>query len=440
MLILSFFWFWFWRPYGFYGGDSEYLDRQINGGLWFRKRELFAVAAMQLSRQFLTLQFGWPVSWSISFVSCAVGSLSVLLAWLMYKGREESLLGFFLVVSSGYLLLYHGSIESYALPTFVLMLWIFSIDRVHRRAWPTYTIAFSMVLMAWCHLMALFLFPSLMISAWIYREQIRRDELVYWIVAAIIGAWLYVFIDVLQYGQGQGFGFWDLFYHTDMPGTEETGTFLTAEHFQIKLYFIWVATHITLPFALFTCLRYRSDPFVLQVGGMLFGSIAMVVFFHPDCGYDDWDLFLLPSLPAAVLGALGVHRLPWRSVVAILWVLAFLSLWVPRIPSWARLSERGLAEVEIINFPSDRTVYWVHGETTHYYKVTSPTFWPQGGAHRIAVEKPAYVTQFEDFEVSPGDQIDILAPIKDIEVPFADRIRRLYDIDDPSDDSQKETE
>ncbi|MCB9767116.1 MAG: hypothetical protein H6752_02895 [Candidatus Omnitrophica bacterium] len=38
------------------------MDRQVNNGLWFRKREVLAVAAMQLSRQIFTLQFDWPVS------------------------------------------------------------------------------------------------------------------------------------------------------------------------------------------------------------------------------------------------------------------------------------------------------------------------------------------------------------------------------------------
>ncbi|MCA9428208.1 MAG: hypothetical protein KC994_24220, partial [Candidatus Omnitrophica bacterium] len=117
VFILSLLWFWFWRPYGYYGGDSEFLDRQVNNGLWFRKREVLAVAAMQLSRQIFTLQFDWPVSWSISMVSCLAGSVSVTLAWLLCRNEDRGALRFILILTSGYILLYHGSVESYALPT-----------------------------------------------------------------------------------------------------------------------------------------------------------------------------------------------------------------------------------------------------------------------------------------------------------------------------------
>ena len=425
VMVLSFCWFWFWRPYGFYGGDSEFLDRQVNGGLWFRKRELFAVAAMQICRQIFTLHLGWPVGWSISLASCLAGTFSVVLAWWMYSEKKEGIRELLLVLCSGYLLLYHGTIESYALPTAILMLWIYSIDRVAKNKWPTYTIAFSFVLMAWCHLMAFFLFPSLLATVWFYREQIRKKDWPFWFLAAVLGGWLYVFIDVLQIGQGEGFGFRDLFYHTHMPGTKDTGTFLTLQHLKIKLYFLWVSTHITLPFALMGFWKERGNPFVVQVGGMLVGALVMVVFFHPDCGYDDWDLFLLPSLPAAVLGARCVVQMKWRNGISVIWVLAFLSLWVPRIPVWARLSERGLATVELSPFPGDRQVYWVHGESQHYYLVPDSTFRVPGGTHKIAVKKRGYVTQFESFEVHPGDQIELTVPIKDIEVPFAERIRKL---------------
>lgn len=325
-----------------------------------------------------------------------------------------------LVLTTGHVLLYHGSIESYALPTAVLMLWIYAIHRVDRGEWPTAAIPFSFALMVWCHLMALFLLHSLLVSAWVYRDRVFRKDFSHWVLAGLAAFMVYVVMHPLRVGYGQGIEIGDLFFHQQGPEVDEVGNFFTWEHLQIKSYFLWLGTHLSLPFAAAAVWRGRWRPVPMQIGAMLAGALGFLVFFHPDCGYLDWDLFLLPSLPAAVLGAELVASSRGRYWISVLWVAAFLSIWLPRIPEWTRLSERGLARVVITNHPGDREVLF-----DGRYEVRNGEFYTQGGPHRLEVRKRGYRTYFKDFEVAPGDDIEIEVPLMDFEVPFAEQIRQL---------------
>lgn len=417
IFLLAFLWFWFWRPYGFYGGDSEYLERQINGGLWFRKREPLAVAAMQLSRQVLTLRLGWPTSWSISFASCLFGALSVLVLRKVTAGWQRPWLGFLLTLCSGYLLLYHGSIEAYALPTLFLSLWILAIVRVEQGRWASWSIPAVFAGMVWCHFMGFFLLPALAFSAWVYRERVRTDW-AYWVAALGVAMGVYVTTTWLRVGQGLGFeGVGVLFADTV---EKDFGPFLSLKHLTIKAYFLWVGTGLTLPFAVIAVWRNRRNPDILQIAALALCALGFLVGFHPDTGYRDWDLFCFPSLPLAVLAARFVSQSSHPRSFAAVWLLAFLSVWTPRIPVWANLSNRGLAEVRIVNFPADRSI-----RVDQRYDVPNSTFRIQGGAHTVSVMKGGERTLFKQFTVSPGDRIELEVPVESVPVPFAEKIRAL---------------
>lgn len=419
IFAIAFAWYWFWRPYGlWYGGDSEYLDRQVNGGLWFRKRELLAVAGMQLCRQIVTLQWGWPVSWAISLASCLAGAAATVVLWRLFRNTEQPLLSFALVLCSGHVLLYHGSIESYALPTCLMAVWILALHRVHEGRCPTWTIAFAFAGMMWCHVMALFLFPSLLLSLWLYRDRPHQREWAYWVLALVVAGWVYVVTNVLNIGEGLGFeGTLRLFADS---GEKEFGPFFSIKHLKIKVFFLWVGTHITLLFALAAFWKNRKDPEVLQIAAMALCALGFLVVFHPDTGYRDWDLFVFPSLPVAVLGVRYVVRSPHKTVLAMVWLLAFLAVWAPRVPFWAKLSERGLAEVVITNYPTDRTV-----KLDNRYRIPASEFRTQGGEHTLSVMKRGELTTKTTFKTSPGERIELEVPIESVPVPFADRIKML---------------
>jgi hypothetical protein len=414
LFLIALAWFWFWRPYGFYGGDSEYLDRQISDGLWFRKREPLAVAAMQISYQMVHPLLGWPPGWGISLVSCLAGAVAIVLLWRLCRDGDRPRLTFFLTLASGYLLLFHGSIEAYALPTCLLALWILAVHRVEQGMWPGSSIPLAFAGMAWCHTMAFCLSPALLLSAWFHRKGIGA-EWKNWLMAGMLLVGLYVFTDVLQIGHGPGF--------THRPalitlgGPEEWGPLFSAKHFAIKAHFLWVGLHVTLPFALmWVCKKWRSRE-DLQIAALAVSGLAFLVYFHPDSGYLDWDLFLLPSLPVAVLGARWVASSSKPTIWTTVWLAGFLLIWIPRVPVWVQLEERGLGEVFLSDFTEEHRF-----QLDDRFELTAPTLRVQGGWHTVNRRVSGSRTQWKAFHVVPGEKVNVppfgaVVPIPDYRGP-----------------------
>ncbi len=402
LFTVAFAWFWFWRPYGFYGGDSEYLDRQIDGGLWFRKREPLAVAAMQLSRLLLQPVTLWPTALCISFASCVAGAVAVVVLWELCREAKSPIHLFILTLASGYALLFHGHIEAYALPTCLLAVWVLAIHRAAQGRSSSGAPALAFAGMAWCHTMALCLSPALLLTAWVHRGRLRRDWRA-WGLAGLAFAGLYVFTDVLQMGHGPGFE--NLPALLSGTGPKEYAPLLSSKHLAVKAHFLWVATHVTFPFALVAVWRTRGHGETLQVAGLVVCGLAFLILFHPDAGYLDWDLFLLPSLPIAVLGARYVAASPRLAFLTILWIAGFLAVWLPRTPVWARLSERGLAEVEIVNFPPQAAL-----KLDDRGHIRRATFKVQGGTHSVSVLQRGERTRWRVFFAAPGERLRIRLP------------------------------
>jgi hypothetical protein len=413
LFLLAFLWFWFWRPYGFYGGDSEFLDRQIGAGFWFRKREPLAVAAMQLCHQLTSPLWGWPVSWAISLASCLAGAAAVVILWKLCRGRENARLTFALTLASGYSLLFHGSVESYALPTCLLAVWILAIRKIEEGKWPAGWIGVVFAAMAWCHTMALCLVPALALTAWLHRDTWRKDA-PYWSLGFLLAVGLYVFTDVLHIGEGAGFDTLPQMFRDSGP--KEYGPLLSLKHIEIKACFLWLATHLTLPAALAWVWKKPHDAETIQIAALSACALAFLVLFHPDAGYFDWDLFLFPSLPVAVLAARFVAASPRRNLFAAVWVTAFLSLWLPRIPVWAQLRDRGLAEVTLLNVPNDRRIL-----LDDRHPVATPTFKVQGGWHTVSLLKHGERTRWKAFEAVPGRQVNLRLPEGSVAIQPASR-------------------
>ncbi len=402
LFLLAFSWFWFWRPYGFYGGDSEYLDRQIEQGTWFRKREPLAVAAMQLSHQIMTPLTGWPVAWSISLASCLSGAAAVVVLKRLSQRLPYPPLTLALLLSSGYLLLFHGHIEAYALPTLLLAVWIFTIHKVEAGEWQSGTLILAFAGMAWCHTMALALLPALAIGAILYRQRISQEWRL-WALGLAALAGLYVFTDVFRIGHGPGFETLPLFLHTSAP--KEYGPLFSWKHLGIKAEFLWTGTHLSLLAAVaWTWFHWRERE-TLQVACLALCTLGLWFFLHPDAGEMDWDLFLLPSLPVAYLGARYVAGSRWRVVLTILWAAVFLSIWIPRIPVWADLHDRGLAEVILEDYSEDMRL-----KLDDRYEIHSPHLRVQGGIHTLARLATGERTRWRVFMISPGEERQIRVP------------------------------
>lgn len=402
IFLLALSWFWYWRPYGFYGGDSEYLDRQIEQGTWFRKREPLAVAAMQVSHQIMTPLLGWPVAWSISLASCLSGATAVVVLRRISQRLPQPRLTLTLLLSSGYLLLFHGHIEAYALPTLLLSVWILVIHKVDADEWRSGTLMLTFAAMAWCHTMTVALTPALLVGAFLYRHQLRSEWRL-WVLGVALLTGLYVFTDVLRIGHGPGFETLPQFLESSAP--KEYGPLLSLKHLRIKAEFLWTGTHLSLLAAVVWSWRHWKEPVTLQVVSLALSALGLWFFLHPDAGELDWDLFLLPSLPVAYLGARYVAISPKPLLTATLWFAAFLTIWIPRIPVWADLPERGLAKVRLEGYSEDLRLklddrYDIHSDHLHI----------QGGMHTLARMASGERTRWRVFMVSPGEEKTIRVP------------------------------
>ncbi|MCG3196613.1 MAG: hypothetical protein HUU16_09255 [Candidatus Omnitrophica bacterium] len=406
-------WFWFWRPHGFFGGDSEIMDRRIHEGMWFYKREPLCVAAMQLAHRILHPQFHWPPALSISLVSSIAGAAAVVILRRYWMDKPHPWLSLALCLSSGYVLLFHGAVESYALPTCMLALWILAIDRVEAGKWPHYLLGLIVAGMMWFHLVAAFLVPALVLGFLLqFRTALREWR--YWLLSTLLVVGLWVFIRYHAVGEGvTGGSFRRAFVHS---AEQEFGPFFTLRHLEIKLYFLWMATQVTLPLALLQTWKERRDPRTLQIALLLVCGLVFLIVFHPDCGKRDWDLFMLPSLPAAVLAAQFVVGSGLRFVLSGMWFAVAAAVWLVHVPVWADLPHRGLAEVRVLNVPTHKIddLEMFVNDRHHLHEELIRL---RGGCHTFELRYKGKRPRWKVVCVEPGDKVELRMPEDSVPSP-----------------------
>jgi hypothetical protein len=300
---------------------------------------------------------------------------------------------------------------------------ILAIHRVGNGDWPNWTIPVFFFGVVVSHLFGILLFPMLLVSAYIHRAKMTTRDCWTWLECVVAIPIIFIAVGVWDIQEGNGLG--GLFEESLFPKTAEMD-FLplwSIKHLTIKGFFLLIGTGITFPFAMWKIFRDHRDPETIQVAIIAVMSLSFLVLFHPDLGYNDWDLFLFPSLPIAYLAVSIVADSSRRLVLSILWIAVFLTIWIPRIPVWAYLSERGLAEVKIINLPNDARV-----RLDDRYPVEKNRIWIGGGMHSISVWRHGDRIRWKVFQVHPGDKIKIRLPETRVPGPFYDRIKSTTEL------------
>ena len=420
IFIAAFAWFWFWRPYGLYGGDLEALEQTIYLGWWTWHREPLVVALLQLSHQLVTRWLGWPIGNSISLVSCLAGATTVLILWYATRGLRHPNLTWCLILCSGYTLNFHGAIEIYAIPTAMIAVLILSIHQVGRNAWPNQTIPLALLGLSVCHLFGVLLLPALLVSAYLHRARMTVRDRITWMECVILIPLVFLVISLWTHNEGNRFDNPIREFFCPIEGLPSYLPIWSLKHLTIKGYFLGLGTGIALPFAIWRVWRDYRDTEIIQVAAIAGISLIFLSLFHPDIGYRDWDLFLFPSLPIAYLGAPVVAESSRRIMLSLIWIAVFFSMWLPRIPVWAQLSERGLAEVRIVNPPDSARL-----RLDDRYPVERTPFWVGGGIHSISVRRSGERIRWKVFQAHPGTVIHLRLPEGRVPGPFSDQIQRL---------------
>lgn len=406
--IAAFAMFWIFRPYGLFGGDSEIVERSIHGGAWFWQREPLTTAFLQSFNSGLS-PLGWTTDDAISLASCLAGAVGALALWKISQSFPRPHLGFAMLFCTGSTLNFYGSIEVYA-PATACLCWILYAVQQDR---PKAALGLF-ALLGWLHPIAFFLSPA----AGFYAFQNRNRIESYW--ACIPLALSVPFVGYIL-GWREGIGFENPLAEvaTTSPTGVDLGPPWALKHLAVKAEFLWVATGLSLPLAAIAVYRVR-DRTIRAWTGVAASLLGFFVVFHPDLGRADWDLFLFPSIPVAVIAAAWVTRSRHAVAIAVVWIAAFLSIWAPTVPIWARFDERGTATVIVENWPADAKV-----RLNDRYRVRDKTFKVKGGFHSLSIERSGDLHRWRTFQANPGDTIRLRLPEERVAGPFATMVADL---------------
>lgn len=357
---------------------------------------------MQIAHQLTRSMWGWPVAWGISLISALAGAAACCGLWELGRERYRNpMLPFLLVMASGFQILFYGHIEVYAVPTCALVFLIIVLRKIECGQWPPSSLLLIWSILLWCHLVALVLIPVLVFAAFQYKSSLFKGKIGF--AGLILPPVLFVLTDILQIGHGPGLkdlvaSFFER--HERM----EAGLSFRDLVF-MKVGFFWMATQISFPFAALALFRKPGDRFTQYMAILALCTLVFFVFFHPDAGKMDWDLFLLPSLPLAILGAEAVLQSRYRMVFIAGWIAAFLSVWIPRVPIWADLPNRSLGNVTLVDIPQG-----VNVRLDERYEIPGTSFRAPGGFHSLAVLFPGQRTRWKVFALKPGERLALNLP------------------------------
>jgi hypothetical protein len=297
--VVSFAWFWYWRSIQWSGGDSEQWEREINFGIWWRKRQMLSFGCMQMAFQVTQWLWGWNALKAINAVSCLSGSLSLLCLWRLFRGYPHAVWSFALVATAGFTTLFYGHIETYAQPVAALCFHMVALERTLHGKWRPWTLVLSWCLMMMFHLSALFILPAVFAIALreVFRQRLGLSELGEVLKAAVPGAlfWFSVY-GLLDWGEGELVG-----PHFICPLETllaKPWVIFTDEHLGIKFWFlVWnagVAGFLVFWVFAHELLSGRRDRFTLYLLAYFLCYMGFYAIWNPEMGERDFDLFSFP--------------------------------------------------------------------------------------------------------------------------------------------------
>src|SRR5271156_779564 len=105
---LFFILFWYFRSVKWFEGSGDLWIRNVEEGIWFRKRRMLSFFAYQLTYKIMNPLFHWDGRWVISFVSCVAGAIFVFYLYKICERWKQGWIPFVLVMSSGMSTLFYG--------------------------------------------------------------------------------------------------------------------------------------------------------------------------------------------------------------------------------------------------------------------------------------------------------------------------------------------
>lgn len=338
---ISFAWFWFFRSQEYSGGDSEQYTREVSQGLWFRKRQMLSFALLRLAYIATHAAWGWTAELAFSLVSCLAGAAAMLIVWRMFAGRRNAAVSFVVVASGGFAAIFHGHIETYALPLAALFLHLLAVQRSSENRWPIWTLPATFLLAMLLHLVALFALPALaaVTALEIRRRGIGARDLAVSGACALGGIAFWIALQWAKIGHGELEG-GGLIHPMSSLAMRPWLVFSQDEFVRAKAGFVWVNAGMT--FALMPWV-YAARVNDRATRHELLYFLCFVNFFlvwSPFAGERDWDLFSFPWAVGTVTLARWLLELRARAMWLGLALGSNFFLWIARPFHFAHLGER----------------------------------------------------------------------------------------------------
>lgn len=352
--LIAFAWFWVFRAREWTGGDSEQYEREVAGGIWFRRRQMLAFATIRAVFVVGRALDGWTSRMAFQFVSCAAGAVAVLVVWRMFRGRPDAPWRAAIALAGGHLAIFHGHVETYAAPLAVFLLHLLALRRSTEDRWPLWPVAATWTLFLAFHFVAAFTLPAMLLALALEgrrRGVGRRDALG---IAASLAAALVFLLVAWRSGLGVGDFVADGFVHPLPELALAPWRVLDQPFWPQRLHFALVNGGVSLlflPFAALHAARNREGRALLCHFVCLLG---FAVAWSPFRNEADWDLFSFPWAVGWILCADALPESRWRALWAGALLGGGVALWIARPLAFAFSDRRGEATVLFENRAGDR--------------------------------------------------------------------------------------
>lgn len=392
--LVSFLWFWHWRSELFNGGDSEQYSREIAQGIWLRKRQMLAFGLLRLADLVMRLWLGWTAERAFNFVSCAAGSVTLLVVWRCFRGRAEAIWPFLIVATAGFTALFYGHIETYPFPVFSLALHLLAVQRSAEGKWPIWAMPVTHLLFLFFHLVSIFVLPALVLVYFLElrRRGSSRAGLAISAAAAATGFIFWALINYTDFGMGEMIG--GATVHPMLELALKPWRIFDQPFYVDKLYFIGVNAGLAFPFIFVAFWLGRRDRVSNYWLAYFIWFLGFMAIWCPFMGERDWDLFCFPW----VVGAFGLARSILLARRRAVWIGIILggnvALWLCRPFVYSNQGRHEYGTIEFENRDGERLIRALIDDRV-----------PMDPVNQFQIAGPHLVTIFEQRrrgEMAPG--------------------------------------
>jgi len=357
--VFSFFLFWFFRSVQLGEGSADLWLREVENGVWFRKRRMLSFFLYQLNYRVGGYLFGWDGRYAMHFVACLAGSVFVYYLYrICERWGSRGWIPFGLMMSAGFTVLFYGFLETYALVIAVSAAFYYYLFGYCEGKYAAYVPALAYSLAAGCHLQVGFYFPVMVLAWWLKGHSLQDAK--DWLRGLIPLIILMAGITWLGWGSGDFMENIHWMTFTPQPGRPVDYTFVGAAYWKNIYYFQYRISLFSLPLLLLLPLllgkkawQGREVPLLLLA---VLGTLGLMLSHYPDNNPQVWTVFAIYGFPATLLAGFWLMQVKYSPIPSAILIILSLFLTSHFVIQNSHIAHRGEGKIVIKNLPSEGLV------------------------------------------------------------------------------------